>query len=75
MGINPGLASEGQWERVSFKGGSEPGVLSLVSGLKGHDGKEYCVAAVWNDQVALDETTFFGMYAGLIDALATASGR
>ena len=69
--INPGVASPNQWERVSYKGGSETGVLSLVTGLKALDGREFCVAAVWNDQAALDETAFIGMYAGLIEALAT----
>ena len=73
--INPGVASPNQWERVSYKGGSETGVLSLVTGLKARDGREFCVAAVWNDQAALDETAFIGMYAGLIEALATASDR
>lgn len=72
MAINPGVASPAQWARVAYKGGSEPGVLSLVSGLTGHDGKEYCVVAIWNNDTSLDETEFFGLYAALIEQLATA---
>lgn len=72
MAINPGIASPTQWERVAYKGGSEPGVLSLVTWLTGHNGQQYCVAAVWNDDTALDESAFFGLYAALIDQLALA---
>lgn len=75
MGINPGIASTQQWERVAYKGGSEPGVLSFVSSLWDREGRRYCVAAVWNDESPLDEAAFYGMYAALIDVLAKGAWR
>ena len=70
MRINPGVADPAEWAQVAFKGGSEPGVLALVTGLVDAEGGRYCVAAVWNDEQALDETRFFGMYATLLSTLA-----
>jgi len=73
MGVNPGVARAADWQRIAFKGGSEPGVLSLVTGLVGHDGKRYCVAATWNNDAALDELLFTGIYSGILDVLAESS--
>ncbi|MBO2521973.1 MAG: serine hydrolase [Firmicutes bacterium] len=70
MGINPGAADPGDWRQVAYKGGSEPGVLSMVTGLVGHDGKRYCVAASWNHDAALDELQFYSIYRGILDVLA-----
>lgn len=74
MGINPGVASPGAWRQVAYKGGSEPGILSMVTGLVGHDGTRYCVAATWNDDAVLDELRFIGAYSGILEVLAAASG-
>lgn len=73
MGINPGVARPADWQNVAYKGGSEPGVLSLVTGLLGRDGKRYCVAAAWNDEAALDEVRFLGIYSAILETLAKAS--
>ena len=43
MSINPGIANPKGWERVAYKGGSEPGVMNLTTWLKGKNGKKYCV--------------------------------
>jgi beta-lactamase class A len=69
MSINPGIASAKDWQRVVFKGGSEPGVLNLTTGLQAKDGKQYCVVATWNADRTLDEGKFFGLYGGLIEVL------
>lgn len=79
MSINPGVANPADWARVAFKGGSEPGVLNLTTGLEmplspqsreGKGGKRYCVSATWNNpQEALDEQKFIMLYSGLLEAL------
>ncbi len=69
MSINPGIARAKDWNRVVFKGGSEPGVLNLTTGLEGKDGKRYCVVATWNADRPLDEGQFVGLYGGVIEVL------
>ena len=69
MSINPGVASAKDWERVAFKGGSEPGVLNLTTWLKAKNGKTYCVAATWNNDVPLEEGRFMALYSGLLESL------
>jgi len=66
MGINPGVAAFG-WDRVAYKGGSRPGVLSLVHGLS-RGKSRYCVAFVWNGE-EVDELKAFTLYGGLLDLL------
>jgi len=68
MSVNPGVATASEWDRVAYKGGSEPGVLNtttwLVSGQK-----SFCVSATWNDDGALDEGSFFANYGALLKSL------
>lgn len=70
MSLNPGLANPADWQKVAFKGGSEPGVLNLTTYLVAKNGKRYCVSATWNNpQAALDENRFFLLYSGLLMGL------
>ncbi|AFY55366.1 beta-lactamase class A [Rivularia sp. PCC 7116] len=70
MGIYPGIANPKDWEKVAFKGGSEPGVINLTTWLKGKNGKQYCVVATWNNSNALvDEEKFAALYGGVISFL------
>lgn len=70
MAINPGLASPDEWEKVTYKGGSEPGVLNFTTLITAADGTDYIVVATWNDeQNALDENRFALLYTGLLNAL------
>ena len=71
MSINPGIANPKDWERVAFKGGSEPGVLNITTWLMGKNGKQYCVIATWNNNEAtVDEGKFAAFYGGVISFLA-----
>lgn len=71
MSINPGIANPNDWERIAFKGGSEPGVLNFTTWLKAKNGKQYCVVATWNNSDApVDESQFSGLYGGVISYLA-----
>lgn len=67
--INPGLARPQDWQTISFKGGSEPGVLNFTTQLQSKDGKTYCVSATWNNNQPLEEAQFTALYSGLIDSL------
>ncbi len=69
MQINPGVARPGDWAKISFKGGSEIGVLSFVTALTAKDGAKYCISAVWNGPQALDESKAAAAYAGLLARL------
>jgi Beta-lactamase enzyme family len=72
MSVNPGggLVNPDQWQRVSFKGGSEPGVVNLTTWLVSPNGKNYCISATWNNKdEAVDETSFFTLYGGIIEGL------
>lgn len=68
--INPGVANAAQWSAVSFKGGSETGVLSLTTLLKSKAGDSYCASATWNASQAIDEAAAFAAYGGLLDRLS-----
>ncbi len=68
--INPGVASLDDWQHVAFKGGSEPGVINLTTWLVGRSGMDYCVVATWNNDKALDEVQFVGLYSGILRQLA-----
>jgi beta-lactamase class A len=69
MSINPGVANAKDWQRLAFKGGSEPGVLNLTTWLLAKSGKRYCVAATWNHDKALDEAGFMSLYGGVLEIL------
>jgi beta-lactamase class A len=60
-GINAGPAGREDWDRVAYKGGSEPGVLNLTTWVE-KDGHAYCVAATWNSSKALDEDELIRAY-------------
>lgn len=64
--INPGVALKSDWEEVSYKGGSDFGALNFTTALTSAEGRRYCVSATWNHNVALDETAFSMLYAGLL---------
>jgi beta-lactamase class A len=72
MGITPGIAQPQDWQKVVYKGGSEPGVLNLTTGLQAKNGQRYCVVATWNSDRPIDDAKFAGLYAGLIDFLKPA---
>lgn len=68
MSINPGLAKKADWDRVAYKGGSEPGVYNMTTWLE-KGGKKHCVAATWNAPQKLDEAAFHAAYGRALAAL------
>ena len=69
MHVNPGLANPADWQRIAFKGGSEPGVMNFTTALKDADNHNYCVAATWNNSERIDELKFSSLYVSALSSL------
>lgn len=67
--LNPGVATPGDFRSVSFKGGSEIGVINLTTQVTTKAGKTLCVSATWNRPEPVDEGQFIAMYQGLLKLL------
>ncbi len=65
--INPGVVSKSHFERVAFKGGSEPGVLNLTTWVRTLDGREACVCATRIAEVEVDTSELAGIVASAFD--------
>jgi beta-lactamase class A len=69
--VNPGVAKPAEWASISYKGGSEPGVLNLTTWLQPKEGQPYCVSATWNNPEArLDESALVLFYGQILSGLA-----
>jgi beta-lactamase class A len=69
MGINPGVAKKSDWDRIAYKGGSEPGVINMTTWVE-KGAKSYCVSATWNDDKKLDDARFGFAYGAILGFLA-----
>ncbi|MBX2862387.1 MAG: serine hydrolase [Leptolyngbyaceae cyanobacterium MAG.088] len=69
MQVNPGLANPASWQRIAFKGGSEPGVENLTTALRDEDGHDYCVVATWNNPDGIDELKLSSFYGSALSSL------
>jgi hypothetical protein len=72
LAINPGLkeAAAG-FLYAGYKGGSEPGVLSMAWLLMNKKSEWFCLAASWNDEKHdLEQEKFFGLMRSAANALA-----
>ncbi|MEO1619830.1 MAG: serine hydrolase [Cyanobacteria bacterium J06632_3] len=68
MSVNPGLVNPDEWQKVAFKGGSEPGVENFTTYLVDEQGP-LCVTATWNNEAGIDELKFSTLYRSLIESL------
>ena len=69
MGINPGLspAAAKKWRYVGYKGGSEPGVISMSFLLQSQSGKWTVVTGSWNNAAAdVDNAKFAALMERLV---------
>ena len=69
LAINPGVdrALAGDFAYVGYKGGSEPGVVSMSFLLRTREGRWLAVSATWNDEAAaLDEARFIALMSRLV---------
>lgn len=71
LAINRGLPlSSARWSYIGFKGGSEPGVISLDFLLRSKAGAWYAVSAIWNNpRAAVNEQQFALLTSRAIDLL------
>ena len=69
MHVNPGPATALGFVRAAFKGGNEPGVISLASLVVNAAGRHYCVAATWNNEGGVDDNRFAELYRTLLAGL------
>ncbi len=55
LAMNPGVgpATASAWGYVGYKGGSEPGVISMSFLLQARDGHWYALSAGWNNAAAV----------------------
>jgi len=73
MTANVGIAESRRpaWRYLGYKGGSEPGVLSMSYLALSQQGKYYAITASWNNpRAAVDEDKFHNFMARLIDQAA-----
>jgi hypothetical protein len=65
MAINPGSGlnvSPERWAYIGYKGGSEPGVLSMTYLLQSKSGQWYAMSIAWNNtQAPLDNAKVFAL--------------
>lgn len=76
LAMNPGVgpAAAAGWSYVGYKGGSEPGVISMSFLLQAKDGAWYALSASWNNPAALvDENRFIALLSRAVE-LAAPSG-
>ena len=72
MTINKGLTKviTEKWNYVGFKGGSEPGVISLTFLLQSKKGEWFVVTSSWNDKNAkVNESKFVLLIQSAVDVL------
>ena len=74
LALNPGLdIPRENFFYAGYKGGSEPGVISMTWLLKNKKLDWYCLSASWNNEKdKLEETKFFGLMQSALNALAAA---
>ena len=71
LSINPGVPrgpGNAQWSYIGYKGGSEPGVITMTFLLQGKDGW-YAMSGGWNNPAEkIDENAFAGLMGGALAA-------
>lgn len=71
MSINPGVADPSDFRHVTYKGGSDFGIINMTTMVTTKRGTTVCFSATVNDAAHLvDETTFGGAYASVLRYIA-----
>lgn len=73
MAVNPGLPSSSatKWKYVGYKGGSEPGVISMSFLLQAPSGQWFAISGSWNNaKEVVNNNAFALLMARLADAFA-----
>ena len=73
LAMNPGVgpATAANWGYVGYKGGSEPGVISMSFLLQAKGGAWYALSASWNNSAAVvDEGRFIALMSRAVELAA-----
>jgi beta-lactamase class A len=71
LSLNPGVESTRGWKYIGYKGGSEPGVLTVSWLLQREDGRWFVVVAAVNDATKLlDEDAIVNAASGVVSLLS-----
>jgi len=69
LSTNPGVVrgpATAQWSYIGYKGGSEPGVMTMNFLLQGRDGW-YAISGEWNNpSAAVEEAVFAALMTGAV---------
>ena len=73
MAVNSGIgqAAAAKWRYLGYKGGSEPGVISMSFLAQSKAGEWYAISGSWNDPAKdVDNTAFVQLMTRLVDNVA-----
>jgi beta-lactamase class A len=73
MAVNKGVAptSASKWKYLGYKGGSEPGVISMSFLAQSKAGEWYAISGSWNNSAKeVDNASFAALMARLLDSVA-----
>jgi hypothetical protein len=73
MAVNSGIgpATAAKWRYLGYKGGSEPGVVSMSFLTQSKTGDWYAISGSWNNPAKdVDNTAFVQLMTRLVDAMA-----
>lgn len=73
MAVNKGVAptSAAKWKYLGYKGGSEPGVISMSFLAQSNAGAWYAISGSWNNAAKeVDNAAFAALMARLLDSVA-----
>ena len=73
MAVNSGIgqAAAAKWRYLGYKGGSEPGVISMSFLTQSKAGEWYAISGSWNDPAKdVDNTAFIQLMTRLVDHVA-----
>ncbi|MGI9487061.1 MAG: serine hydrolase [Geminicoccaceae bacterium] len=69
--INTGPIRADGWQQVSYKGGSQVGVLNFTTHARDAKGRNFCLSVTWNADKAIDDAPLGSLYASVFHALRT----
>ncbi len=67
--INAGPVRKDGWRQVSYKGGSQVGVLNFTTHARDAKGRRFCLSVSWNADKAIDSGPLAGLYASVFHIL------
>jgi len=71
VNVGPAESRRKNWNYLGYKGGSEPGVISMSFLAQAKDGNWYAISGSWNDTArAVDDNKFSSLMTRLLDSVS-----